>query len=247
VYKIKEYVDKMYVLLPFEVDFYRQYNYDTEFLGNPTVDAVNDFMNKTPEPEKFRKENFLDSRPIIAMLPGSRKQEIHHCLPEMIAASANFPQFQFVIAGAPSMAPAFYETYIATLKFPVLYGKTYELLIHSHAAIVVSGTATLETGLLKVPQVVIYKPGILTYRIGILFVKIKFFSLVNLFMDKEVVKELLQFDLALEITKELKRITEDEIYRNEMLANYVIMREKAGKPGASLRVAGRIVEYLKNI
>jgi len=247
VYKIKKFVAKMYVLLPFEVEFYNRYNYNTEFLGNPTVDAVYSFMQKIPEPEKFRRENQLDTKPIIALLPGSRKQEIHHCLPEMVKAAEAFPAFQFVIAGAPSMPASVYKKYIGEKQFPILYNKTYELLIHSIAAVVVSGTATLETGLLKVPQVVIYKPGILTYRIGILLVKIKFFSLVNLFMDKEVVKEILQFNLAEEIKHELKRITEDETYRGIMLHNYDILREKAGKPGASIRVAERIVEYLKNL
>jgi lipid-A-disaccharide synthase len=247
VYKIKEFVDKMYVLLPFEVEFYQQYNYHAEFLGNPTVDAVDTFMHKTPEPARFRSANNLDSRPVIALLPGSRKQEIHHCLPEMIKASEAFPAFQFIIAGAPSILPEFYQIYLGEKKIPVIYNKTYELLIHSFAAVVVSGTATLETGLLKVPQLVIYKPGILTYRIGIHIVKIKFFSLVNLFMDKEVVKEFLQFNIAEEIRQELKKITENDSYRNEMLQNYEILREKAGSPGASLRVAVRIVEYLKSL
>ena len=247
VYKIKKFVDKMYVLLPFEVDFYKQYDYETEFLGNPTVDAVEKYMNLAPDAGKFRTENQLDQRPIIALLPGSRKQEIKHCLPEMLKASVNFPSHQFVIAGAPSMAPDFYKTFLLQKDYPVIYNKTYEILIHSAAAVVVSGTATLETGLLKVPQVVIYKPGILTYRIGILFVKIKFFSLVNLFMDKEVVKEFLQFRIAEEITGELKRILEDNQYRNSMMNNYEILREKAGKPGASQRVAIRIVEYLKSV
>ena len=145
------------------------------------------------------------------------------------------------------MAPEFYKRFIGENNLPVLYSKTYELLIHSYAAVVVSGTATLETALLRVPQLVIYKPGIVTYRIGILFVKIKFFSLVNLFMDKEVVKEILQFNLASEIRQELKKIIENSNYRSEMLQNYEIMREKAGKPGASIRVAERIVEYLKGV
>jgi len=247
VYKIKEFVDKMYVLLPFEVEFYKGYGYQTEFLGNPTVDAVDAFMNKSPEPAKFRQENDLDTRPIIALLPGSRKQEISHCLPEMLKAAEAFPAYQFVIAGAPSMPASFYKTIMGDTLCPILYNSTYRLLIHSFAAIVVSGTATLETGLLKIPQVVIYKPGILTYRIGILFVKIKFFSLVNLFMDKEVVKEFLQFNITDEIKQELTKITEDKAYRDKMLENYEILREKAGKPGASLRVARRIVEYLKGV
>jgi lipid-A-disaccharide synthase len=247
VYTIKKFVDKMYVLLPFEVEFYHQYEYETEFLGNPTVDAVEPFMHKIPVPEKFRQENQLDTRPIIALLPGSRKQEIHHCLPEMLLAAKDFPDYQFVIAGAPSIQSSFYTSYLSEIHPPILYNKTYDLLIHSFAAIVVSGTATLETGLLKVPQIVIYKPGIVTYRIGILFVKIKFFSLVNLFMDKEVVKEFLQFNLAADIRQELKKITDNHEYRNEMLRNYELLREKAGKPGASQRVAERIVAHLKSI
>ncbi len=164
----------------------------------------------------------------------------------MITAAEAFPDYQFVIAGAPSMEPSIYKKYMGSNDIPVVYGKTYELLRHAYAAVVVSGTATLETGLLRAPQVVIYKPGILTYRIGILFVKIRFFSLVNLFMDREVVKELLQFDLAENIVKELKEITGNMAYRNEMLRNYDTLIEKAGKPGASVRVAEKIVAFLKN-
>lgn len=121
VYKIKEFVDRMYVLLPFEVEFYKQYDYKTEFLGNPTVDAVDSFMNKSPDPNKFRKDNDLDARPIIALLPGSRKQEIHHCLPEMLRVAEDFPAYQFIIAGAPSMPASFYKTYAGEkrLSYPL--------------------------------------------------------------------------------------------------------------------------------
>lgn len=246
VYAIRKFVDRMFVLLPFEVDFYRQYGYKTEFLGNPVVDAVAAHLALPVDRDQFIHSHGLSGKPIIALLPGSRRQEINNCLPEMITAAQSFPEYQFVIAGAPSMEPSIYEKFLDGKDIPVVYGKTYELLRHAYAAVVVSGTATLETGLLRVPQVVIYKPGIVTYRIGILFVKIRFFSLVNLFMDKEVVKEVLQFDLAGNIVKELKEITGNSAYREAMLRNYDTLIEKAGKPGASVRVAEKIVAFLEN-
>lgn len=246
VHSIRKYVDKMYVLLPFEVEFYRQYGVEAEYLGNPVVDAVAAALQQPVDREYFLRTNSLSEKPIIALLPGSRRQEISKCLPEMMAAAASFPAYQFVIAGAPSMDRSFYEKFPGSKQIPIIFGKTYDLLRNSYAAVVVSGTATLETGLFGVPQVVIYKPGILTYRIGILFVKIRFFSLVNLFMDKPAVKELLQFDLAEKIAGELTLLTSDAAYRREMLQMYEQLREKAGEPGTSARVAEKMVAYLRN-
>ena len=244
VYTIREHVDKMFVILPFEVDFYKQYDYPVEYVGNPVVDSVDEKAEYPESRKDFIERNQLGSRPIIALLAGSRNQEIALCLPEMLSVINEFSDHQFVIAGAPGISPGYYRKIIQGHDAEIVFDQTYELLMHAEAAVVTSGTATLETALFKVPEVVIYKMGNITYFVGKQFIKPKYFSLVNLIMDREIVKELLQFGLRARIAQELHRILEDEAYRKRMLEGFDQIRERLGKSGAHFRLADSIVRYL---
>ncbi len=246
VYTIRDNVDKMYVILPFEVEFYQQYNYPVEYVGNPILDAVEESKAEAVDRKDFCSRNNLDDSPIIALLAGSRKEEIKHCLPEMLAVINQFPGYRFVIAGAPAISPDYYARFTRNRDVEILFDQTYDLLMNAEAAVVTSGTATLETALFRVPEVVIYKMGELTYQIGRHFVKPKYFSLVNLILDREVVKELLQYRLRKKIASELHRILEDETYRMVMLDNYRKLRSRLGEPGAYHRLAESIARYIGN-
>lgn len=240
VLKIKRIVDHLFCILPFEVAFYKEWGMDVDYVGNPLLDAVSAF---NPDPH-FLQKNKLGEKKIIALLPGSRKQEISRLLPDMIRASAYFPEYQFVIAGAPAFQADYYVPYLNGAEIPVVFNGTYDLLNHAHAAIVASGTATLETALFNVPQVVVYKGGKLTIAIARMLVKLKFISLVNLIMDKAVVKELIQEECtANKISEELKLIVNDATYRQNMLDNYDGLDVRMGQPGASAKTAGLIVKY----
>ncbi|MFN7686205.1 MAG: lipid-A-disaccharide synthase [Sphingobacteriales bacterium] len=198
---IREVVDKMLVILPFEVDFYKKWNYEVTYVGHPLVQVIEDF-------KKANSTLTLTPHPSVALLPGSREQEIKKKLPIMLETTRNFPDVQFRIAQAPSLERSFYES--MTAQYPnveLIQGKTYELLMQSHAALVTSGTATLETALFGVPEVVCYKGSAVSYEIAKRLIKVKYISLVNLILDKPAVKELIQHDLTPEnITTELKRL-----------------------------------------
>lgn len=243
---IKRCIERVFVILPFETDFYKRYDVQVDYVGNPILDAIEQKKSQLASKEQFIKENGLEEKPIIALLAGSRKHEIEKCLPEMIKASKHFPDYQFVLAGAPSIEKDIYEPFIRGQKIKLLYDKTYDILHNAHAAIVTSGTATLETALFNVPEVVMYKIMLLTYIIGKPFVHIKFFSLVNLIMEKEVVKELLQFKLAENIKNELDKILFDKNYRENMLENYRILHSKMGETGVSEHTAELMLNYLKS-
>jgi len=242
---IRETIDKMFVIFPFEVDFYRNYNVDAEYYGNPVLDAIIEKLDGTGSNSESVFEGLNSGRPVIALLPGSRKQEIHYCLPEMLAVIPHFPEYQFIIAGAPALDPSLYDKYTEGHDVRIIYDRTYDLLKHSAAAVVTSGTATLETALIMIPEVVCYKMGSVTYYIGKQFVRVRFFSLVNIIMGKEVVKELLQTGLRTGIIDELKKILFNNGYRQAMLDNYKKLREILGQPGASGRTGRRMVELLK--
>lgn len=240
--KIRKYVDKLYAILPFEEKYFTKRHCQVDYLGNPLMDAIAGF--KPISEEKFRNENNLPDKPIIALLSGSRKMEIDLCLPEMISASSHYPDYQFIVAGAPSIKDSYYEKFLTGTNIKIVYNKTYDLLCNAKAAIVTSGTATLETALFKVPEVVIYKLIPATYIIGRPFVHIRFFSLVNIIMDREVVKELLQFNLAKNIKTELGKILFDEKYRQTMLKDFDELINKIGKPGASMRAANSMYHFI---
>jgi lipid-A-disaccharide synthase len=244
--KVKAYVRKMFVILPFEVDFYHDHQVEAEYYGNPVLDSITGFEEQyIPDPQ-FRVKNELDNRPIVALLAGSRKQEISLMVPEMLAAAVHFPDHQFVIAGAPSIRPEFYQEVLAGNPVKVVYDQTYNLLKNASAAVVTSGTATLETALLNVPEIVVYKTSKLTFFIGNFFVNIKYFSLVNLILDKDAVKELLQDNLSEDIRTELDRLLFDESSRNTMLAHFRELRQILGEPGVADRVAARIHSIAQN-
>ncbi len=242
--KLREYVDRLFVIFPFEVDYFRKKGLEVEYYGNPLMDAIGRFRKTSFDPSVFRKENGLDERPIIALLSGSRSHEIMRCLPEMLPAVREYPGYQFVIAGAPSVDPSFYRNFTGGTDVKTVTGKTYELLSAASAAVVTSGTATLETAIFRVPQVVVYKTGGLQYHIGKRIVRIRFFSLVNLIAQQEIVKELLQLNLKTNIIKELDQILNNRDYREAMMAGYDRIIEKLGNPGSSERVAARMTEIL---
>ncbi|MFC0513472.1 lipid-A-disaccharide synthase [Mucilaginibacter angelicae] len=240
VLKIKRIVDHLFCILPFEVAFYKEWGMDVDYVGNPLLDAVSAFK---PDVEFLQKNN-LTSKSIIALLPGSRKQEISRLLPDMIRASVNFPEYQFVIAGAPAFEADYYVPYLNGAEIPIVFNATYDLLNQTHAAIVASGTATLETALFNVPQVVVYKGGKLTIAIARMLVKLNFISLVNLIMDKQVVKELIQEECtANKMAEELNLIVNNATYRQTMLDGYNELDVRMGQPGASAKTAGLIVKY----
>lgn len=244
---IKLYVDKMYCIFPFEVEFYAKRGYKVEYVGNPTVDTIDDFKKEIKSVEDFRTRNTLENKPIIGILAGSRKQEISACLGRMIASADKFKDYQIVIAGAPGIEPAFYSYVLKDKKVQVVYGQTYDLLSYSSAALVNSGTATLETALIGTPQVVVYHVifGRAAYAIKDLFIKVKFFSLVNLIAQKEIVKELVAHHFTVEnVSKELDEILNNKEYRNSMLLNYKLVKEDLGLPGAAKRTAKRIYETI---
>ena len=234
--QIKRDVDEMYVILPFEKDFYeKKHHFPVHFVGHPLIDAI---ANRSQVGiQKFRETYQLTNKPIIALLPGSRKQEIKKMLSIMLKMANKFTDYEFVIAGAPSQDYEFYKPFIKQKNVQFISNKTYDLLSVSYAAIVTSGTATLETALFKVPEIVCYKGSWISYQIGKRLVNIKYISLVNLIMDKEVVKELIQDEFnekTLEI--ELHKILEDK-KREELFLNYFELEKKLGGKGASKKVA----------
>ncbi|HMC00158.1 MAG TPA: lipid-A-disaccharide synthase [Flavobacteriaceae bacterium] len=236
---IKRDIDKMYVILPFEKGFYeKKHNYPVEFVGHPLIDAIAD-RNQVGEYE-FRAEHALSEKPIIALLPGSRKQEVKKMLAVMLSVVNDFKDYQFVIAGAPSQDKEFYNQFIKNANVHFVSNKTYDLLSVSFAAVVTSGTATLETALFKVPQVVCYKGSWLSYQIGKQLVKLDYISLVNLIMNKEVVKELIQNDLNTEQLKSGLDEILDPYERTKFFINYYELEKKLGGKGASEKVANLI-------
>lgn len=242
VLKIKKVVDKMFCILPFEKDFYKSWGMEVDYVGNPLLDAIAAFKAD----ERFRLTHSLGEKAIVALLPGSRKQEIKRILPAMLSVLPHFPNYQFVIGGAPGFTEEYYKEFVGDYKVPVVYNQTYNLLKNADAAIVASGTATLETALLDIPQIVVYKGNPISIGIARMLVKIKYISLVNLIMDMPVVKELIQEDCNTEsLTKELNAILHDPLYRSQMLINYQQLAERMGEPGASEKAARLIVQALK--
>ena len=246
---IRRDVDKLFSILPFEVDFFRGHHYPVDYVGNPCVDAVDSFLRTDTETkEQFcQRLNLGSSRPIIALLAGSRKQEIKDNLSRMMEASRSFPQYQFVIAGAPGIDPEFYNHYLSD-GAKIVFGETYRLLRHSEAALVTSGTATLETALFRVPQVVCYytAAGKLVSFLRRHILKVKYISLVNLVSGSEVVTELVADGMTVDnIRRELSVIIEGGSRRIQMLSGYDRMIQILGTPGASERAAKLMVKYLK--
>lgn len=240
---IKTDVDKMFVILPFEKEFYKKFHYDVTFVGHPLIDAIADRVPSNIQ--EFRAGHNLGDKPIIALLPGSRKQEITKMLSVMLSLVDDFPKYKFVIGGAPSQEFAFYESIVGDKNVSFINNKTYDLLAVSTAALVTSGTATLETALFKVPQVVCYKGGFISYQIAKRIITLKFISLVNLIMDKEVVTELIQNEFTkMNLKKELTKIL-NVTHREKLFLDYFELEKKLGGKGASEKTAKLIIEGLK--
>jgi len=245
--QIKRNVDKMYVILPFEKEFYKKFDCDVEFVGHPLLDAIDQRKDSGAALSAHLTKLISTNKPLIALLPGSRKQEISVMLPLMLSVVPEFQDFQFVVAGAPSVGPEFYENIIRDQHVEVLYNETYDLLENSFAALVTSGTATLETALFKVPEVVCYKGNLVSYHIARQLIKVDYISLVNLVMDKEIVKELIQGELNKgNLISELKKITTNTDTRNDLLKHYNDLTMKLGGSGASKRVAEGIYMEMRN-
>ncbi len=244
VHKIKAFVDKMFIIFPFEKDFYKKYDYEVEYVGNPILDAID---TEKKDIYGFKKKYNLNDKKIIALLPGSRKREIQHNFPVMLKVAEQFPDYQFVVAAAPSLEKEIFFKYIKDKDVKLIYNNTYEILKYSEAALVTSGTATLETAVLNIPELVCYKGDNLSYHIAKHLVKVDYISLVNLVMHNEIIKEFIQYDMTVKnITEELKLIIEDNVYRNTMLLNFAKLREILGGKGASDRTAEIIVKSINN-
>ena len=247
--QIKRYVDRMYAIFPFETEFYRHYDYPVYYGGNPLVDAIASRPCQEETFADFIHANGLPDRPIIALLAGSRKQELKYVLPMMLRMVPYFPEYQFVIAGAPSMAAEDYAPYVKDVPVHIVYGETYRLVSQAKAALVTSGTATLETALLRTPQVVCYNGEAprLSYFLFKTVVKVKYISLVNLIYGGEAVKELMmQYLTEDNLRRELSRILTDASAREKMLNAYDEIIRRLGSPGASARFAGMMVEALRH-
>ena len=249
--KIRRFVTRMIVILPFEVGFYSNLGIKADFFGNPVIDEIAGFnQSYTEASEEFRARHELGNKPIVALLAGSRKQEIDLCLPEMMDVINQFPDYQFVLAGARSIEKDYYERFIKDQRIRLVYDETYPLLKNATAAIVTSGTATLEAALLNVPQVVIYKTSNATFCIGQFFIllgviHVKYFSLVNIILNRELVKEILQFRISERIENELKALLDHEVNRINILKGYDEISISLMRPGVSERVASSMVQSLK--
>ena len=246
VFKIKNTVDKMYVILPFEKAFYAKYNVDVEFVGHPLLDEIENFKRTAISLNDFKARNNLPDNPIIALMPGSRKQEISQMLPIMLSVVNQFPDHQFVIGASISIPDEFYQPFLIDEKVSIVRHQTYNLFNLAKAGLVTSGTATLEAAIFGMPEVVCYRGSAISIAIARQLIKIKFISLVNLIMDKEVVKELIQSDLNTKnLVNQLKLIL-NPVYTQKLEHNYSELRQKLGGSGASEKVANAMLKTLSN-
>ncbi len=248
--KIKLYTDRIFTIFPFETAFYKKHNYEVDYVGNPTVDSIAMRPDKDEPFETFCIKNHLQQLPVIAIIPGSRRQEIANCLPKMMEAAGSFADYQMVISGAPGIEPEYYQQFIKSKPVPVIFNQTYQLISHSKAAIVNSGTATLETALIGTPQVVVYHVfmGRLANLAKSVILKIKYISLVNLIADRELVKELIAIHFTAENTKsEVDKLLNDSEYRDKMINGYDEIRTILGEAGTAQRAAKKMVDSLNLI
>ena len=244
VYGIKKNVDRMLTILPFESDFYDKYDYKTDFVGHPLLDSLKN--EKHVSKEKFFSDNNLNDKPIIAVLPGSRKQEVTIMLKTMLQLVEQYKDYQFVIAGVNTLSGDFYKEIIKNKPVHLLFGQTHSIVKYAESALVTSGTATLETALIGTPEVVCYKGNRISYEIAKRIIDINYISLVNLIMDRQVVTELIQTDFNKKrIKEELDLILLDKDNRNRMLEDFNDLKTKLGNSGASERAAEIIVSMSK--
>lgn len=248
--RIKAFVDELFTILPFETGYFKKHNIDVNYVGNPLMDSITTFREKALSKEEFIDKNNLDDRPIVALLSGSRKQEIKNTLPIMKKAAACYPEFQFVVAGVSTVDQKIYDKILESFPVPVIYNQTYDLLNNAYAALVASGTATLETALFNVPQTVLYRVEggrVVQFIMKNFFLKVKWASLPNLILNKEALKEFIQVDLTFKnVRDELHRLLYEQDYRDKITADYKRLKEIVGEPGTSKRAAEKMEERLKN-
>ncbi len=244
--KIKRYIDRMFIIFPFEEDFYKKYGISVKFNGNPIVDEIKRKESILPLPADIRRSLGIGDQPVIALLAGSRKHEIEFVLPEMIKMVALFPGYRFILTGVKNIPDEYYRKYLNNAPVLFVKDRTYEVLKIADAALVTSGTATLETALMGIPQVVCYKAAFLEMIIAWFVIKVKYISLVNLIMNSEIVKELVQYKLnGKSLLRELKSILPGGEKREKMILDYKDLLEKLGPEGASARVASEMVAELE--
>ena len=244
--KVKKFVDRMFIIFPFEVDFYKKHDIIVEYMGNPLVDETESRIASFSSKSDICKNLGIENKPVIALLAGSRKHEIELILPEMLKVVHHFPEYQFVLAGVKNIQEEMYMKIIGNELVKLIKEKTYEILYIAEAALVTSGTATLEAALHGTPQVVCYKGDFISALIARIVVKVKYISLVNLIMDTEVVRELLQYDLREKtILNELKAVLPGGSKREKILSAYKDLKQRLGPAGASGRIAGEMVEVLR--
>ena len=246
--KLKKFVDEIFTILPFETEFFKKYGIDVHYLGNPLLDSIASFMKKARPESCFLQENNLDERPIIALLAGSRKQEIRNSLPVMKMASEGFGGFQFVVAGVRSIDRHIYDTILKDSGISIIFDQTYDLLDNSYAALVTSGTASLETALFNVPQAVMYRlegGWVIYWLMKYFLLHVKWVSLPNLILGKEAVREYLQVGMTVEnVRKELALLLFDQNYRNKITDDYIRSKKLTGDAGSSRRTAAKMTELL---
>jgi lipid-A-disaccharide synthase len=244
--KIKKFIDRMFIIFPFEVDFYKKHGVTVEYQGNPLMDEIEKRISGLPAKIDMARHLGIGDKPVIAFLAGSRKHEIELILPEMLKVIPYFPGYQFILAGVKNISDELYLRIIGHAPVMLIKEKTYEILYAAEAALVTSGTATLEAALHGTPQVVCYKGDFFSMLIAWIVIKVKYISLVNLIMDSEVVKELVQYDLTEKsLVAELKAILRGGEKRDKLLSDYTLLRNRLGSAGASGRVAREMVSELK--
>ncbi|MDR1552574.1 MAG: lipid-A-disaccharide synthase [Prevotellaceae bacterium] len=245
--KLRKYIDKLFVIFPFEVEYFKRWNIDTCYKGNPLTDLVSEHLANKKSFDNFIQHNDLPDKPIIAVLAGSRKQEIDYILPRVKNLVNDFPAYQFVLAAAPSIDENFYRKLLPNYEMAVVYNQTYETLMHCSVAIVASGTATLEAALLGARQVVCYGGSEISYQIGKRLIKVKYISLVNLIMNKTVVKELIQHDMSVEkMQAELNGLLFDVARRKQITDDYAELSEMLGERGSANRIAKAMIDEMDN-
>jgi lipid-A-disaccharide synthase len=246
--KIREYIDRMFIIFPFEEEFYKKHGIAVEYFGNPLVDETEKRIVTFPSKDEFFRSMGMDEQPVMALLAGSRRHEIEYVLPEMLKMVSHFPGHCFILAGVKNIPDEFYKKIIGDKPVILVKDKTYEVLHISQAALVTSGTATLEAALLGIPQVVCYKADFFSMVIAWMVIRVKYISLVNLIMGMEVIKELVQYDLKEKILmSELSSILPGGGKRDKILADYEALKVKLGPAGASVRIAAEMVKELKNV
>jgi lipid-A-disaccharide synthase len=247
--KLKAFVDEIFTILPFETDFFKKHGIDVHYLGNPLMDSVSSFIEKARPGAQFRKDNKLDDRPVVALLAGSRKQEIRNSLPVMKKAVEGFSRFQFVVAGVMTVEKSIYDDILKDSGISLIFDQTYDLLNNSYVALVTSGTASLEAALFNIPQAVMYRlegGWLLHYLMKYVFLHVKWVSLPNLILGREAVKEYLQVEMTVaNVREELSRLLFDQNYRIKIIDEYSRLRELTGDKGSSRRTAAKMIELLR--